>query len=122
MSELSPKKPFAALREYGEALLWALVFALIIRAFLVQAYTIPSGSMLQTVQIGDFVLVNKFVYGVKIPFTDSYAFRGADPERGDIIVFKYPKDTDTEYQACHRRARRRAGNEGQEALPQRPAR
>ena len=97
MSELSQKKPFAALREYGEALLWALAFALIIRAFLVQAYTIPSGSMLQTVQIGDFVLVNKFVYGVKIPFTDSYAFRGADPERGDIIVFKYPKDTDTDY-------------------------
>jgi len=49
------------------------------------------------VQIGDFVLVNKFVYGVKIPFTDSYAFRGSDPERGDIIVFKYPKDTDTDY-------------------------
>jgi len=93
MSELSEQKPFAALREYGEALVWALAFALIIRAFLVQAFTIPSGSMLQTVQIGDFVLVNKFVYGVKIPFTDSYAFRGSDPERGDIIVFKYPEDT-----------------------------
>ena len=97
MSELSAKKPFAALREYAEALIWALAFALFIRAFLVQAYTIPSGSMLQTVQIGDFVLVNKFVYGVKIPFTDSYAFRGSDPERGDIIVFKYPQDTNTDY-------------------------
>ena len=97
MSEPAGKNVLSSLREYGEALLWALAFALIIRAFLVQAYTIPSGSMLQTVQIGDFVLVNKFVYGVKIPFTDSYLFRGSDPERGDIIVFKYPKDTDTDY-------------------------
>ena len=85
------------LRDYGEALLTALVLALVIRTFLLQAFTIPSGSMLQTVQIGDYVLVNKFIYGVKIPFTDRYVFRGSDPELGDIIVFKYPKDPSVDY-------------------------
>ena len=84
-------------REYCEALLTAVVLALVIRTFFLQAYTIPSGSMLQTVQIGDYVLVNKFVYGVKIPFTDKYLFRGADPQIGDIIVFKYPRDPGTDY-------------------------
>ena len=84
-------------RDYGEALLTAVVLALVIRTFFLQAYTIPSGSMLQTVQIGDYVLVNKFVYGVKIPFTDKYLFRGEDPQIGDIIVFKYPRDPSTDY-------------------------
>ncbi len=97
MSQLPEKKLLSSLREYGEALLWAVAFALIIRAFVVQAYTIPSGSMLQTVQIGDYVLVNKFVYGVKIPFTDRYIYRAGDPEVGDIIVFKYPEDTSIDY-------------------------
>ena len=48
--------------------------------------------MLNTIQIGDYLLVNKFLYGVKIPFTDKYLFRGRDPQRGDIIVFKFPGD------------------------------
>ena len=97
MSEYSSKKGGSMIREYGEALLTAVILAVIIRTFVLQAYTIPSGSMLQTVQIGDYVLVNKFVYGVKIPFTDKYLFRGSDPQIGDIIVFKYPKDPDTDF-------------------------
>ena len=97
MSENSSKKGRSLFRDYGEALLTAVILALVIRTFFLQAYTIPSGSMLQTVQIGDYVLVNKFVYGVKIPFTDKYLFRGADPEIGDIIVFKYPRDPGTDY-------------------------
>ena len=97
MSEISSKNTAPMLKEFGGALLWALVLAIIFRTFLVQAYTIPSGSMLQTVQIGDYILVNKFLYGVKIPFTDNYLFRGADPEIGDIIVFKYPVDPSTDY-------------------------
>jgi signal peptidase I len=100
MSELfekSDKKGKSMLRDYGEALLTALVLALIIRTFFLQAYTIPSGSMLQTLQIGDYVLVNKFLYGIKIPFTDTYLFRGEDPQRGDIIVFRYPEDPDIDF-------------------------
>lgn len=91
----APRK--SLIREYGEALLVALVLALIIRTFLFQAFTIPSGSMLETVQIGDYLLVNKFVYGVKNPFTDNYLVRGKDPQIGDIIVFRYPRDPDVDY-------------------------
>ena len=97
MSEISGKKESSLMRDYGQALLTAVILAVILRTFFLQAYTIPSGSMLQTVQIGDYLLVNKLVYGMKIPFTDKYLFRGADHEIGDIIVFKYPRDPGTDY-------------------------
>ncbi|MBR3880989.1 MAG: signal peptidase I, partial [Mailhella sp.] len=97
MSELLEKKAKSAFRDYVEALIFALALAFVIRAFVVQSFTIPSGSMLQTIQIGDYLLVNKFIYGVKIPFTHTYLFRGADPQNGDIIVFEYPRDPDTDY-------------------------
>ena len=90
-------KKKSVFREYAEALLWALGLALIIRTLFLQAFTIPSGSMLQTVQIGDYLLVNKLAYGLKVPFTDHYVWRGDDPQIGDIIVFKYPKDTSIDY-------------------------
>lgn len=67
-------------REYAEALIVAILLALVIRTFVIQAFKIPSGSMLETLQVGDHVLVNKFIF----TFTD--------PKRGDIIVFKYPED------------------------------
>ncbi len=76
----APKKGKSAFREYTEAIIIALVLALIIRTFIVQAFKIPSGSMLPTLQIGDHILVNKFI------------FHFTSPKRGDIIVFKYPKD------------------------------
>jgi signal peptidase I len=72
-------------REYAEAIVTALILALIIRTYVVQAFKIPSGSMLETLQIGDHILVNKFIY----------TFR--EPKRGDIIVFKYPKDPDRDF-------------------------
>lgn len=97
MSESLQKNMKSALREYAEALVFALALAFVIRAFVVQSFTIPSGSMLQTIQIGDYLLVNKFIYGVKIPFTHKYLFRGEDPQNGDIIVFEYPRDPDTDY-------------------------
>ncbi len=87
----------SVLREYAEALAIALVLALIIRTFIVQAYKIPSGSMLQTLQIGDHLLVNKFLYGLKNPFNDSYIIEGQDPQIGDIIVFPYPNDPSVDY-------------------------
>ena len=85
------------LREYGEALLVALILAMIIRTFVVQAFKIPSESMLQTLQVGDHLLVNKFLYGVKWPFSNSYIMKGADPEIGDIIVFEYPNNPSLDY-------------------------
>jgi signal peptidase I len=94
--QLAPKKK-SLFREYAEALLVALVLALVIRTFIVQAFKIPSGSMLETLQIGDHLLVNKFLYGVKWPFSDRYAVQGIDPERGDIVVFKYPNNRDIDY-------------------------
>ena len=83
--------------EYAEALIVAILLALFIRAFVVQAYKIPSGSMLNTLYIGDYLLVTRFNYGPKIPFTDREIFRVGDPQRGDIIVFKYPQDPSLDY-------------------------
>ena len=81
-----------ALRENIEAILVAVVLALFIRTFIVQAFKIPSGSMKETLQIGDHILVNKFIYGVKLPFVDKTIIPIKDPQRGDIIVFKFPED------------------------------
>ncbi len=88
----SSQRLVAKIREYGEAILIALVLALFIRTFVVQAFKIPSGSMEATLQIGDHILVNKFIYGVKIPFTHKTIVPGKEPRRGDIIVFEFPKD------------------------------
>ena len=94
-----PKKSIA--REYTEAILIALLLALLIRTFIVQAFKIPSGSMKKTLLIGDHILVSKFSYGTHIPneipfinvklFDDIVLFSKV-PQRGDIIVFKFPKD------------------------------
>jgi signal peptidase I len=77
-------------REYAEAILIALLLAMFIRSFAVQAFKIPSGSMIPTLTIGDHILVNKFLYGLKIPFTDSRFMILRQPRRGDIIVFSFP--------------------------------
>jgi signal peptidase I len=79
-------------REYGEAIIIAVLLALVIRTLVVQAFTIPSGSMMDTLLVGDYILVNKFLYGPELPFTDSHVPGLRDPHRGDIIVFKYPQD------------------------------
>ncbi len=92
------KKKKNAWRENIEAILIAVVIALFIRTFLVQAFKIPSGSMLETLQIGDQILVNKFIYGIRIPFTDGrILIPFKDPQRGDIVVFKYPEDPSKDF-------------------------
>lgn len=83
--------------EYSEMLIVAVVLALIIRAFIVQPFKIPSGSMLETLQIGDYLLVTRFNYGIKLPLVDKEVIRLGDPQHGDIVVFKYPKDTSQDY-------------------------
>jgi signal peptidase I len=85
------------LRETIEAIVVAFAIALVIRTFVIQAFKIPSGSMIPTLQIGDHILVNKFLLGtpVDVPFTNIHLFRMPGlrkPQRGDIIVFKYPED------------------------------
>ncbi len=91
-SKFGPKKPWY--REWSEALIVAVILALIIRTFLFQAFKIPSGSMLDTLLIGDHLLVNKFIYGTQLPGSDERYLAIRDPERGDVIVFEYPHDTD----------------------------
>lgn len=85
-------KKKSTFREYAEAAAIAVLLALFLRTFIVQAFKIPSGSMEPTLLIGDHILVNKFIYGIKIPFTDHYIFELKKPKRGDIIVFKWPRD------------------------------
>ena len=79
-------------RENVEAILIAVIIALFIRTFVVQAFKIPSGSMKPTLQVGDHILVNKFIYGVKIPYLSTVVLPVKDPQRGDIVVFKFPVD------------------------------
>lgn len=85
------------LRENIEALVIAVILALFIRAFIVQAFKIPSGSMKNTLLVGDYILVNKFIYGVKVPFTDITVIPVKEPKRGDIIVFKFPLDPSKDF-------------------------
>ncbi|MDF1535337.1 MAG: signal peptidase I [bacterium] len=79
-------------REYAEAIVLALILALFIRTFVVQAFKIPSPSMVPTLLVGDHILVNKFLYGWRVPFGDGRIFSLREPARGDVIVFKYPRD------------------------------
>lgn len=84
-------------REFFEAIFFALALALFIRTFVVQAFKIPSGSMIPTLLVGDHILVNKFIYGIPIPFTDSKLVQFKQPERGEVIVFKFPKDPSKDF-------------------------
>ena len=91
------KKKKSGLRENIEAILVAIVLALFIRTFVIQAFKIPSGSMKETLKIGDHILVNKFIYGVKIPFLQTTIIPITNPKRGDIVVFKFPEDPSKDF-------------------------
>lgn len=93
---LNPKRK-STIREYIEAILIALLLALFIRTFVVQAFKIPSGSMKNTLLIGDHILVNKFIYGVKNPLNGNTWIPIKEPERRDIVVFKYPINPEQDY-------------------------
>jgi len=84
-------------REYAEAIVLAVVLALFIRAFVVQAFKIPSASMYPTLLVGDHILVIKSIYGLRMPFTNSVLIPVKKPERGDVIVFIYPVDPDKDF-------------------------
>jgi len=84
-------------RELTEGLLTAFVIAAVLKLFIIQAFRIPSGSMIPTLLIGDQILVSKLSYGLKSPFHDRYLFRTGSPKRGDVVVFKYPKDESKDF-------------------------
>ncbi len=86
------RKKKGVIRDWVESIIVALIFAMIIRTFIIQAFKIPTGSMRTTLLEGDLILVNKFIYGVKIPFVDLRLPAVRQPVRGDVIVFIYPED------------------------------
>jgi signal peptidase I len=96
-TEHSAARRKSVVREYGEALFVALLLALFIRSFVVQAFKIPSGSMIPTLVIGDHILVNKFVYGVHLPYFGTSIIPVGTPHRGDVVVFVYPQDEEKDF-------------------------
>ena len=97
MTDNNAPKRKSIVREYAEAILVALLLALFIRTFVVQAFKIPSGSMKNTLLIGDHILVNKFLYGVKNPFSGNTWIPVKQPQRRDIVVFRYPVNPSQDY-------------------------
>lgn len=83
--------------EYGKSLFPVLAIVLVLRSFLFEPFQIPSGSMIPTLQVGDFILVNKFAYGIRLPAVDIKVINTGKPQRGDVMVFKYPEDPRINY-------------------------
>ena len=90
-------KPKSQVQEYTEAILWAVVLTLFLRAFVIQAFRIPSESMCDTLLVGDFLFVNKFEYGPKIPFTHIRLPGLRAPRHGDVVVFQWPVDPSKDF-------------------------
>lgn len=95
--EIGSAKSKSVVREYAEAIVVAVLLALFIRAFVVQAFKIPSGSMKSTLLIGDHILVTKFAYGVTLPIINKEIMDFGSPQRRDIVVFRYPVDPDKDF-------------------------
>jgi signal peptidase I len=93
-------KKKSAFRETVDVVVWAVVMAFLARSFLIQAFRIPSGSMEDTLLVGDFLFVNKFLYGPQIPFTDVRLPGLREPRPGDIIVFRFPGEKDDYIKRC----------------------
>lgn len=89
------KEPY--LVELSRSFFPVLAIVLILRSFLVEPFQIPSGSMLPTLEVGDFILVNKFAYGLRLPVAGTKILAVDDPQRGDVMVFRYPEDGVTNY-------------------------
>ncbi len=94
---LAKLAPEPILVEYSKSFFPVLALVLVLRSFLVEPFQIPSGSMLPTLQIGDFILVNKFHYGLRLPVIGTKVVALNDPLRGDVMVFKYPNDPRINY-------------------------
>ena len=84
--------PKSTWREYVESIGLAIIFAFVLRGFVIEAFKIPTGSMIPTLEIGDHLFVNKFVYGVRLPFTQKFLTRFSEPKSGDVVVFTFPRE------------------------------
>ncbi|MBS3803095.1 MAG: signal peptidase I [Oleiphilaceae bacterium] len=91
----APKEPY--LVDLSRSFFPVLLVVLVLRSFLVEPFQIPSGSMLPTLEVGDFILVNKYAYGLRLPVLGTKVVAIDDPQRGDVMVFKYPQDGQTNY-------------------------
>ncbi len=83
--------------EYAKSFFPVILVVFFIRSFLVEPFKIPSGSMIPTLQVGDFILVNKFTYGLRLPIINKKVVQLNDPQRGDVMVFHYPEDPSVDY-------------------------
>jgi signal peptidase I len=83
--------------EYCKSFFPVILAVLLLRSFLVEPFRIPSGSMMPTLLVGDFILVNKFAYGIRLPVLNTKIIEIDEPERGDVVVFRYPKDPTVDY-------------------------
>ncbi len=97
VDELVKRTPKSGAGERIESLVAAIALALVLRAFVVEAFKIPSSSMYPTLEIGDHIFVNKFIYGLRIPYTSTKFLELRQPERGDVIVFMLPCEPDRDY-------------------------
>lgn len=97
VDELVKRPPKSTTRDYVESIGAAILIALALRAFVIEAFKIPSSSMYPTLEIGDHIFVNKFIYGVRIPWTNTKFLQLRPPHRGEVIVFKYPCDPERDY-------------------------
>ena len=88
---------FRNIKEFSSSVFPILLLVLIIRSFFIEPYKIPSGSMIPTLMIGDFILVDKNIYGYKLPLSDITLISNEDPQRGDVVVFKYPENKKINY-------------------------
>jgi len=95
--EISGKTKEPVLVEYSKSFFPVLLIVFLLRGFIVEPFRIPSGSMLPSLYIGDFILVNKFAYGIKLPIINKTMVELDHPERGDIVVFRYPRDPNLDY-------------------------
>ena len=83
--------------EYARSFFPVVLIVLVLRSFLAEPFRIPSGSMMPTLLIGDFILVNKFAYGVRLPVLNNKIIEVGEPKRGDIVVFRFPKQPEVDY-------------------------
>lgn len=90
-------KTKSKVKEYVESIIIAILIALFIRTFIICAYKIPSRSMVPTLLVGDHILVNKFIYGVKIPLLRRTIIPVSEPKRGEVVVFIYPNDRSKDF-------------------------
>lgn len=83
--------------EYAKSFFPVILVVFCIRSFLIEPFKIPSGSMIPTLHVGDFILVNKFTYGIRLPIIDKKIIQVNNPQRGDVMVFRYPEDPSLDY-------------------------